>query len=197
MITTVLFDLDGVIRHFDPEVATRAEQRHGLAAGVIGRSAFDGSLIGEVVTGRMSRAEWVERIGDAIGSGDAAREWASQQGRIDPALPALAEELAECGLRTAILTNGTDTIPAEAAALGLAEMFAPIFNTADLGHAKPDPRAFELVLDALGCEAESVFFTDDSAGNVAAAAALGFAAHVFDGVEGLRAALRGHGVGVG
>lgn len=49
-----------------------------------------------------------------------------------------------------------------------------VFTSARLGHAKPDPAVFTAVLDALELMAGEVLFVDDDAGNVNAAASLGF-----------------------
>src|SRR5690606_38181964 len=51
VIKAVVFDLDGVVRHFAPAVVARIEQRHGLAAGVIPRAAFTTDLLVPLTTG--------------------------------------------------------------------------------------------------------------------------------------------------
>lgn len=47
------------------------------------------------------------------------------------------------------------------------------FVSGDLGHRKPDPRIFEIVLDAFGTPPERILFVDDRSRNLDAAAALG------------------------
>lgn len=194
MIHAVLFDLDGVVRHFDhdPEL----DRRHGLADGTVAAAAFSAPRLEAVTTGRLTRDAWIAEIGTTIGSAAAAAEWGASPFRIDPAMTALADELRALGVATPILTNGTDTIPAEAAHAGLPTHFDPIFNSAKIGHAKPDPRAFTHVLDALRLRAEQVLFTDDSASKLAGASALGMPTHHFTGVAGLRAALNAAGIGI-
>ncbi|UJP11530.1 HAD family phosphatase [Microbacterium sp. KUDC0406] len=192
MITTVLFDLDGVIRHFDPEVTADIERRHGVAAGELARVAFEPRLAGMLVTGRLPRADWVSAVGEAIGSAEAAMQWGAQQAHVDPDVLALAAEIRDRGIRTAILTNGTDTIAEETSALGLTGAFDPIFNSAEIGHAKPDARVFAHVIEALGCAPDEIFFIDDSATNVAGAVAAGLHAHRFTDAVDLRHALRAH-----
>jgi 2-haloacid dehalogenase len=52
--------------------------------------------------------------------------------------------------------------------------------------AKPDAPIFHLTLARMGgLKPEEVFFTDDSPANIAAADALGFHTHLFEGVDGL------------
>lgn len=189
-ITTVLFDLDGVIRHFDPENVAGIERRHGIAPGTIESFAFSAPLLHEVTTGNLRRAQWVDRIGAHLGNAAAAEEWSQQPYRVDPDVVALADELRSMGITTAVLTNGTDTIPAEAAQMGLADHVDAVFNSAEIGYAKPDARAFRAVLDALEVGPQDVFFTDDSLSKLAGAEELGIRIHHFEGMAGLRQALR-------
>lgn len=196
MIRAVLFDLDGVIRHFDQRHVANIERRHGIKAGLINRFAFSPPLIEDVTTGRMTRRAWISQIAMHLGNEVAATEWGQQPSEIDPALRELAEEVHRTGRVTAILTNGTDTIPDEMAAAELHDHFEPIFNSADIGYAKPDERVFQHVLDALDVSPEEVFFTDDSPSKLVGADALGIATHHFIDVARLRDALRAHGVQV-
>src|SRR5690606_40790950 len=55
----------------------------------------------------------------------------------------------------------------------------PIFNTSDLGVAKPDPEVFRLIMDRVGVEAPASMFVDDHPENVQSAAALGMRAHLY------------------
>lgn len=193
-IRAVLFDLDGVVRHFDADFTTEIESRLGLARGAILEAAFEPVVLAQVTTGKISRRTWVDRVGTTLGSATAAEEWGRQPSVVDPEVLAIVDALRAIGIRTAILTNGTDTIPAEAAELGLTGRFDAIFNSAEIGWAKPDVRAFQHVLDALGLAASEVFFTDDSAGKLAGAETLGMPTHHFTSADGLRGALRGVGV---
>ena len=195
MIRVVLFDLDGVIRHFDARNTATIEHRFDLAPGDIERIAFARPLIDEVTTGRITRAEWVRRIGARVGTA-AAEEWSAQPAALDDGVLELIDDVRESGVRTAVLTNGTDTIPAEIAAHGIASRFDAIFNSAEIGYAKPDTRAFRHVLDALGVDGSEVFFTDDSASKLVGAQSLAIRTHHFAGVDDLRAHLARAGVDV-
>lgn len=189
-IRAVLFDLDGVVRHFDPENVARIERTHELEPGSIEAIAFAPHRLEEVTTGRISRRDWVERIGGELGNARAAEEWGSQPFRADEEVLDLADELRANGIRTAILTNGTDTIRAEAAAMNLDAHFEAVFNSAEIGSTKPDARAFQHVLDAMRLAPHEVFFTDDSASKLAGAERLGMPTHLLAGVSGLRSALQ-------
>lgn len=186
-IDCVLLDLDGVIRHFDPVVAAAAERRHGLAAGVLVETAMAaGDLIDELVTGRLSRAKWVVEVGRRVGSAAAAAEWLADTGEVDPEMLDLADEIRAGGITVAILTNGTDTIPQEVVDLGIADRVDAVFNTAEIGVAKPDAGAFRHVCEALEVEPKSVYFTDDSVAKLAGAVELGMTAEHFVDVDTLR-----------
>ena len=112
-IQAVLFDLDGVIRHFDPRHAAGIERDHALPPGSIEAFAFSSPIIEEVTTGRITRSAWVSAIGRHIGDTAAAVAWGEQPFTADRAVLELIDDLRSAGYRTAVLTNGTDGIPDE------------------------------------------------------------------------------------
>ncbi len=175
----LLLDLDGVIRHFDPRAAREAESRHGLEPGAVPRAAFTPELLGQVVTGRMTRAEWTRRVGEVLGSHRAAEDWLADRGRVDSAVIEMVRRVRARGLVTAILTNGTDTIEEELVDHGVREHFDHVFNTHFIGVAKPHPGAYRYVTGRLGLEPGRILFLDDKAENVAGARAVGMASHRF------------------
>jgi len=76
----------------------------------------------------------------------------------------------------------------------LASAFRDVVVSARERLVKPDPAIFELCLRRNGLGAADCVFVDDSARNVASAAALGFDALLFTGPEALRAALVARGL---
>lgn len=196
MLRAVLFDLDGVIRHFSTDHIAAVERRHGFAAGTIARFAFADDLLGQVTTGAITRETWITRIGAHLGDADAAREWGMTPSTVDAEMVGLVDQVRAAGVGTAILTNGTDTVDAEVEALGLAPHFDQVFNSATIGYAKPDARAFQHALDGLALTAAEVFFTDDSPSKLAGADALGMPTHHFRGAHDLRDELRAYGLRV-
>lgn len=183
----LLVDLDGVVRHFDPAFVADLERRHGLAAGAILAAAFEEELLARVTTGRITRAEWVATVGSAIGDPEAAEAWGSMPASVDEQVLGIVDDVRAAGGPVAVLTNGTDTIPAELAALGITDRFDAVFNSAEIGHTKPDARAFAHACEALGLPPGRVAFTDDSPAKLAGAVALGMPAHHFTGAPDLRA----------
>jgi 2-haloacid dehalogenase len=59
---------------------------------------------------------------------------------------------------------------------------------------KPDPGIYEILEDQTGYAPDRLFFTDDSAANVAAARARGWTAHLFEDAARLVAALEAEGL---
>lgn len=182
-VTTVLLDLDGVIRHFDPAHRDGVEARHGLEPGTLAAVAFAPEEVEPVVVGARTRAEWIDRVGRAIGRPDAAREWLDARGTVDHDLMAVVDRLRGAGTTVAVLTNGTDTIPDELAQLGIDDRFDAVFNSAEIGATKPDPEVFHHVCERLDVAPSQVFFTDDTAGHVASARLLGMFARLFEGID--------------
>jgi len=188
-IESIVLDLDGVIRHFDPDHRARVEADHGLSSGALWAAAFAPERIQPLVTGKVSRAEWTTQIGLAIDNPDAAREWLSAPSEVDDDVLTIVDGLRADGYPVSILTNGTDTVPAELAEAGIRDRFDHLFNTAEIGVAKPDPDIFRHVCQQLAVEPGALFFADDSAGHVEAAVSVGLVAHHFTGALGLRAEL--------
>jgi len=188
-ITTVLLDLDGVIRHFQTDHRAGIEAAAGLAPGTLWAAAFDDALVEQLITGRISRATWTVKVGETVGNLEAAAEWLAEKGTVDHTMIGLIDQLRANGTTVAILTNGTDTIPAELDALGVTPHVDAIFNTAEIGYAKPDRRAFQHACDALGVDGAEVFFTDDSERKLTGAVELGMTVEHFVGVEAFRSQL--------
>ncbi len=109
----------------------------------------------------------------------------------------LSDELRAAWLRTAVLTNGTDTIPAELAAHAISDRFDAVFNSADIGFAKPDARAFQHVLDAPRGLGNGGVLHRRLRGEAGRSGDLSMHTHLFAGVEDLRAQLIAAGMGIG
>ncbi len=193
-IRAVIFDLDDVVRHF--ERPDDLEDEFGLPRGTLGNVAYEADRLEGATTGRVTYEQWLESIGDELVRlhGEAARAaaaaWGALPCHLDPDVIALAHELSDAGLTTAILTNGTTRVELECEALGTAEHFDHLFNSARIGYAKPDRRVFEHVVDALGIEPAACAFTDDNPRKLAGAVEIGMRVHHYQGVEPLRAWLR-------
>jgi 2-haloacid dehalogenase len=108
---------------------------------------------------------------------------------------AILEELAEAGYELHALTNwSAETFPIGRARFAFLERFGTILVSGDERLVKPDARIFQLLLERIAHPAQRCIYIDDSAPNVAAAAALGFDAIRFTSPPALRAALVGRGL---
>lgn len=94
MIRAVVFDLDGVLRHFAPEHVAEIEADHGLLAGSIHAAAFAPALLDPVITGRVRRADWVRCVGERIGCPAAAARWGRVPSTPDAGMLALSDDSA-------------------------------------------------------------------------------------------------------
>ena len=193
-IRAVIFDLDGVIRQFAP--STPIDMAHGLAPGTVEATAFEPDLLALVTTGKITHEAWfesvearlIERHGNqALG---AAAAFAKLPLRVDDTVLALSDRLRALGIVTAILTNGTTSVEAEVVAHNIPEHFDGFFNSARIGFAKPDRRAFAHVATALGIPPTECAFTDDTVHKLTGADQLGMHTHHFVGVAKCEAWLR-------
>jgi putative hydrolase of the HAD superfamily len=97
----------------------------------------------------------------------AVEQWSESPGMLDSEVWAI---LLDCKprARLALLTNATDRLKLDLSRLGIWDAFDSIFNSSEIGHAKPSPRTFEHVIKKLGCGQEQILFVDDSKSNVVA-----------------------------
>jgi putative hydrolase of the HAD superfamily len=180
--TAVVFDLDGVVRHWNDDVLDEVEQAHGLEPRTILSVAFSPPLGPAAITGAMPYREWMDAIRtevlDRHGPGvvGALDEWEANVGLVDTEMVGLLRAVRRSA-RVALLSNGTTRLRRDLHVLDLLDEFDVVFNTAELGVAKPDPAVFRLVLDALDTTADQTCFVDDLAENVAGAASVGIRAH--------------------
>jgi 2-haloacid dehalogenase len=108
---------------------------------------------------------------------------------------AILEELAAAGIPLYGLTNwSAETFPRARPRFPFFERFRAIVVSGELRVIKPDPAIFEHLLRLSGTRPAETVFIDDSAKNVAGAAALGFIALRFETPEALRRDLAGLGL---
>ncbi|MCK8515930.1 haloacid dehalogenase type II [Methylonatrum kenyense] len=91
-----------------------------------------------------------------------------------PEVPALLRRLRQAGLPTAILSNGTEaTLHHASRSAGLDDGLDRILSVDTLGIYKPDPRVYQLAVDALEVPADQILFHSSNAWDVAGAASFG------------------------
>lgn len=184
MIEAVVFDLDGVLRHFDREAERLLEERHRLAPGSLISAAFGDELGFNLVTGRIDWPEFAEQLELRIGR-PATKDFLAMRAILDHDAVALVERIRGSGLPVALLTNGTLRTDAELAEHGLTGAFDAVFNAAVLGVAKPDRVIYEIVTAELSLEPPAIAFVDDHLPNVEAASDFGWRAHLYRDLPGV------------
>ena len=110
------------------------------------------------------------------GVAGAIDEWEANVGRVDTEMLQLLRDVRE-RTTVALLSNGTTRLRRDLHVLDLLDEFDHIFNTAELGIAKPDPDVFRVVCDALGVGPGDALFVDDLLENVEGARTAGLRAH--------------------
>lgn len=192
--TALLVDFDGVLRHWDPAVAAGIEREYGLSEGVLGEIAMSWGLLQPVLTGRVSHAEWMGSVADALtpSLGDPARaraavdQWQRYRGEVDTEVLAFIREVRAAGVRVGLGTNATDLLDADLAALGLTDELDVVVNSSVLGVHKPAKEYFQAACEALATPPARVLFVDDEDRAVAGARAAGLSAHRWSGPADLR-----------
>jgi 2-haloacid dehalogenase len=92
-----------------------------------------------------------------------------------PEVPEMLSTLREAGLGTAILSNGSRSMLAEAvAAAKLSPLLDAVLSVDAVRVYKPDPRVYRLAEDAFRCHASDMAFVSSNAWDAQAAAAYGF-----------------------
>ncbi|SBT53141.1 HAD family hydrolase [Micromonospora auratinigra] len=192
--TALLVDFDGVLRHWDPAVAAGVEREYGLTEGVLGEIAMSWGLLQPVLTGRVSHAEWMSSVADAltpsVGDPERARaavdQWQRYRGEVDPDVLAFVREVRAAGIRVGLGTNATDQLDADLAALGLTDELDVVVNSSVVGVHKPAKEYFQAACEALATPPARVFFVDDEDRAVAGARVAGLSAHRWSGPADLR-----------
>lgn len=191
MHRAIIYDLDGVIRLWEPTALADIEKRHGLPLGVIAAAAFEPALALQATCGHIDDDGWRLAVKETLvrahgPAGTAAvADWCLLTGRVNSELISLVAELRP-RWRTGLLTNATTRVEADLEQLGLTGCFDVVMNSARLGLAKPDPRVFRAAADRLGHQPEECIFVDDTPVNVEAARATGLTGIVYIGVGDLR-----------
>lgn len=205
MIKAVLTDLDGVIRRWDPRIMQQAESAAGLPRDALPNTAFEPDLLLRATTGRLDDESWRSEVAErlrlrypAADGRKAVRLWSRSLGEIDTDVLDL---LLRCraGARLVLITNATTRLDSDLKRLGIGPAFDHVVNSSSIGQVKPHPGIFNAALDLLGIEADKtdeVFFIDDRADNVNAAAELGMVGHHYTTIERLKRALAQHGLPV-
>jgi putative hydrolase of the HAD superfamily len=192
--TALLVDFDGVLRRWDPAVAAGVEREYGLSEGVLGEIAMQWGRLQPVLTGRVSHADWMASVADAladsVGGPERARaaveQWQRYRGEVDPEVLAFVREARAGGIRVGLGTNATDLLDADLAALDLTDEFDVVVNSSRVGVNKPAKEYFQAACAALETPAARVLFLDDEDWAIRGARVAGLSALRWSGPADLR-----------
>jgi transcription antitermination factor NusB len=200
-IDVVVFDMDGVIRHWTGEEMRAFEQAHDLEPGTVGAAAFSEPLYEDAMTGRLTAEEWASGIGRKIAEDhphvdvDACSTmWLATEWRVDEEVVAIARALQAAGQRIAVFSNASTRLDQDLSTMGVAELFHHVANSSVIGLVKPDVAAFDHVADELGTPPERLLFVDDREENVRGAVDAGWHAVQMRDAAALGGVLRRLGV---
>ena len=187
---TVVFDLGGVLIHWDPRL--------------LYRKLLPTEAAGEEFLSTVCTQEWNARqdVGRPLDEGIAelvarfpdqgALIEAWRDGVGEMVLPIqdsveLLRELRERDVPLYILSNwGTDEFESIGGLFPFLEWFRGILISGSVGILKPDPRIFGLLEREYGLDPPEVAFIDDSLANIGVARRLGFESVLFTSAAGVR-----------
>src|SRR5262245_33330826 len=193
-LTTVVFDLGGVLIDWDPRHLYRQ-----LFADTLEMESF----LAEVTTAEWNRRQdagrpWAEAIEVLVAEYPERRElieafhrrWPEMLGGEIPGTVDVLAELRAAGVRLLALSNwSAEMFPVALERFDFLAWFEGIVISGEVGVNKPDRRIFEHLADRFGIEPEAAVFVDDSMANIDAAKELGFRAIQFTDAKTLRLAL--------
>jgi putative hydrolase of the HAD superfamily len=167
------------------------ENTHGLPTGSIPRTAFESSLLEKVITGRITDQDWRNEVAARLASAspssrawEAIAAWSKPVGEVNrEVLNLIIEARRTC--RIGLITNATDRLGSDLAALGLPEHLDFIINSSEVGFAKPSSEIFTHALAVAGVRPKEAVFIDDTLSNITAATAMGITAHHYRSVPEL------------
>lgn len=195
MVSAVVLDLDGVIRHLDVEEAERASQSIGFDFENLMDLLWDNEAAHELLCGRSSQELWWKQVQQL----DSKFEGVSQEflwndvlakSHIDLEVIDFVRSVRQ-DFVTGILTNcSKESKVIILDTLGENHPFDYVLSSSDFGAKKPESEVYRLLLDTIDVSAKECVFFDDRLANVEGAKAVGIQAHLFEGVEQLKRLVR-------
>ncbi|MDF2630937.1 MAG: putative hydrolase [Symbiobacteriaceae bacterium] len=178
-VKAVLFDIGGVLlRHGEWDYRREVAARLGLGETL--SPEYDRRMA-ELQRGEIDEAEvWTAVAGRPVAWSDVESAWHNHY-TPQPAMFDLAQEVRALGLKTAILSNTQASHVRCLRRLNFFDGFDPVVLSCEAGRRKPEPEAFQLVLDRLGLAPAEVVFIDDVAPYVEAARQLGLKGILHEG----------------
>ena len=202
MIRNIIFDMGGVLVHYDPEhfvdlLSVSAEDKALLMREVFRTVAWfrmDRGTMGEAEAAASMKANLPPRLHGGV---DRLMAWWELELRPMEGMEPLLAELKRLGYGLYLLSNATARQPEYFDRIPGSQYFDGRIISAHYKLLKPQKEIFDTLLREYGLQAEECFFVDDLNINIEGAFCAGIAGAVFDGdVPRLRRTLRAAGAAV-
>lgn len=109
---------------------------------------------------------------------------------VNPEMYLLVNELREKQIPVALLSNIDERLSKLVREFGLYEPFNPCLLSCEIGAEKPNPRAYEILMEKLHLPSAEIVFIDDREENIEAAKKLGLDAILFKSSDQIRQELK-------
>jgi putative hydrolase of the HAD superfamily len=199
-ISTVLFDLDNVLCRYDRNAhIAHIAQKAGVAPEEVNDAIWQSGFDADADAGLFDTDAYLDGFRLRIGYPLSRAEWTEGRAKTTAAdhdVLKLAQALRH-KTKIAILTNNTTLVTDHLDAFlpELRPLFgAHIYASAALKQRKPFAEAYRLCLARISAAPDETLFIDDSLENVTGARRAGLRGHHFKSANGLRRALKRHGL---
>lgn len=187
-----LFDADGVLTLPEEFFATMYARSHGLDEALFEpffQNKFRLCSIGQADLKQLILEEkelWATDNPDAL-----LKQWFEAENVRNEELLSYIQQLRQQGLPVFIASVQEQYRAQYFKDIMFKNEFDGFYFSYQLGLAKPNPKFFEAILadlraTGIATEPDTVFFTDDREKNVASARSVGFDAHLYQGVDGIK-----------
>jgi putative hydrolase of the HAD superfamily len=198
--TLVLFDMEGVLSHYDRSARVdHLSAVSGQAPETVRQAIWGSGLEARADAGLISTGEYLSALGDLLSCRITRDDWlAARRASITPyaEVLALTARVAERH-RIAVLTNNCCLVSDHIGYLNpaVALLFGSnVYASASFGAAKPAAQAYLRCLEHLGVCAAETFFIDDTDANVAGAINAGLHGYKFVSANALSEELERRGL---
>ncbi|SIT49217.1 Haloacid dehalogenase superfamily protein, subfamily IA, variant 3 with third motif having DD or ED [Paraburkholderia piptadeniae] len=190
-IKLVLFDMEGVLSHYDRAARTdRMSSITGKPPEAVRHAIWDSGLEARADAGEITDDEYLLELGNLLGCRVSRDDWlVARHASITPNAESLAVA-ARIAMRRkiAVLTNNCRLVTDHIGYLNppVAQLFGShVYPSAAFGAAKPAAQAYLGCVGHLGVDARETLFIDDSEANVTGAIDAGLHAYQFVDADAL------------